>query len=80
VAWTFAPRCRILPRFAIQEQAMPINHFDLQRFEAIKVRESTRKAGSPDRFGKESNAKNDKKLDNPLLGKLLKSHVPDDKK
>ncbi|MGL6046122.1 MAG: hypothetical protein ACRC02_06575 [Vogesella sp.] len=59
---------------------MPINYFDMQRFEAIKVRESIRKAGSPDRFGKASNAKDDKKLNNPLLGQLLKSHVPDDKK
>ena len=59
---------------------MPINYYDLNRFEAVKVRETIRKAGSPDRFGKDSNAKDGKKLDNPLLGKLLKPHVEDGKK
>lgn len=59
---------------------MPINFYDMQRFEAIKVRENIRKAGSPDRFGKSSNAKDDKKLANPLLGKLLQQHRADDDK
>ncbi|MEQ6292564.1 hypothetical protein ACFPAG_18325 [Vogesella sp. GCM10023246] len=59
---------------------MPINFYDLNRFEAVKVRENLRKAGSPDRFGKDSNAKDGKKLDNPLLGKLLQQHVDDSKK
>lgn len=77
MAWTSAARCRILPRFAIPESVMPINYFDMQRFEAVKVRENIRKAGSPDRFGKASNAKDDKKLNNPLLGKLLQQHSPD---
>lgn len=59
---------------------MPINFYDMQRFEAVKVRENIRKAGSPDRFGKASHAKDDKKLNNPLLGKLLQQHRPEDDK
>ncbi|XZG68976.1 hypothetical protein ACTSKR_09955 [Chitinibacteraceae bacterium HSL-7] len=51
---------------------MPINYYDLQRFEAIKVRENIKKTGSPDRFGKKSNDGADGKEVNPLLAGLLK--------
>lgn len=56
---------------------MPINFYDMQRFDGIKVKENIRKQGSPDRFGKNSSTgKGDKdKLDNSLLGKLLKPHT-----
>ncbi|MDR3430189.1 MULTISPECIES: hypothetical protein [Silvimonas] len=57
---------------------MPINHFDLQRLAAVRLKESMRKKGSPDRFGKASSeGKTDdgKEAKPSLLGRLLKDHV-----
>lgn len=50
---------------------MPINFYDLQRLEDVKMRDGLRRTASPDRFGKASNAKNTSKRTHPLLGKLL---------
>lgn len=58
---------------------MPINYYDLQRLAAVKVRESIRRQGSPDRFGKDSSGANHQAATRPvqegLIGKLLAPHV-----
>ncbi|BCL74444.1 hypothetical protein JHS3_01800 [Jeongeupia sp. HS-3] len=56
---------------------MPINHFDLQKFAGVKLKDAIRKKGSPDRFGKaSSNDQQDKDKAKPsLMSKLLKQHV-----
>ncbi|KAF0813038.1 hypothetical protein IGB42_02434 [Andreprevotia sp. IGB-42] len=56
---------------------MPINHFDLQRLAAIKIKEDIRKKGSPSRFGKDSseNASDEDKMAKSLVGRLIKQRV-----
>ncbi|GHD55392.1 hypothetical protein [Jeongeupia chitinilytica] len=55
---------------------MPINHYDLQKFAGVKIKDAIRKKGSPDRFGKASTG--DKQNDDgkpSLVAKLLKQHT-----
>ncbi|SMC26188.1 hypothetical protein SAMN02745857_02415 [Andreprevotia lacus DSM 23236] len=56
---------------------MPINHFDLQRLAAVRIKENIRKKGSPDRFGKDSSdLKGDEgATSKSLVGRLIKQHV-----
>lgn len=59
---------------------MPINHFDLQRLAAVKLKEDMRKKGSPDRFGKGSQLpKSADGKSNSLLGQLLQQVKPPSK-
>ena len=55
---------------------MPINHYDLQRLAAIRIKEDIRKKGSPDRFGKDSSGeKANNGKGKSLVERLIKQHV-----
>ncbi|AOY01695.1 hypothetical protein [Jeongeupia sp. USM3] len=56
---------------------MPINHYDLQKFAGVKIKDAIRKKGSPDRFGKASTGEQnaDDKAKTSLMGKLLRQHT-----
>ena len=55
---------------------MPINHYDLQRLAAIRLKEDIRKKGSPDRFGKNSSGeKADNGKGKSLAERLIKRVV-----
>ncbi|GGP22749.1 hypothetical protein [Silvimonas iriomotensis] len=58
---------------------MPINHFDLQRLAAVRIKENIKKKGSPDRFGKDSSGQKDKDARPSLLNGLLKKHADEQK-
>ncbi|KPC49974.1 hypothetical protein [Amantichitinum ursilacus] len=54
---------------------MPINHYDLQRLAAIKIKEDIRKKGSPDRFGKDSSGNKDRPKGKSLVERLIQQNI-----
>ncbi|GAB7126703.1 hypothetical protein JCM19000A_12100 [Silvimonas sp. JCM 19000] len=54
---------------------MPINHYDLQRLAAIKIKEDIRKKGSPDRFGKDSSGNQDRPKGKSLVERLIQKKI-----
>lgn len=75
----FAARLAHTAAFAFWESVMPINHFDMQRLAAVKLKDDIRKKGSPDRFGKDSNNGKSTGKGHPLLGQLLQQVKPQSK-